>query len=419
MRAGLPSMDAVRCPLPYLLFLSVSIRGLGPMRFFALSACGLLFALASPGLGQEFRATIAGEVSDSSRAAVEGAKVVAASAERKTLRHFTTNSAGRYQIQFLLPGAYTVTLEKPGFKRFVREGISLLAADNVSIDVRLEVGATADTVTVSAAAPLLQTESATRRAVIENRILENVPSGGRNLYALQYDEPGVVKASTYWGSMELYAFGNVNAVAIAGGKTGENESVLDGVTNTKSDRGVAFVPSINSTQDFTVQTNSYDAQFGRVGGGVTLINLKSGTNEVHGQLFEFLKNDKLRANDWVSNKNGVSKTAFKNNTFGFELDGPFYIPKLLDGRNKAFFMISLEGLREHAQGGQGRTLPLPEQLKGDFSRLFNGDGGLVTIHDPLSTKLGPDSRTYERTPFPQNIVPSNRINPVSAKAASF
>jgi hypothetical protein len=280
------------------------------MKSLAMGACGLFFAFASPVVAQEFRATIAGEVSDSSGAAVADAKVVAAGVERKILSQTATNSAGRYQIQFLLPGSYTLTIEKTGFKGFVRNGISLMAADRLSIDVRLEVGATADTVIVSAAAPLLQPESATRRGVIENRILETVPSGGRNLYALQYDEPGVVKASTYWGSMELYAFGNVNAVAIGGGRTGENETVLDGVTNTKSDRGVAFVPAINSTQDFTVQTNSYDAQFGRIGGGVTLINLKSGTNELHGQIFEFLKNEKLRANDWVDNKNGNPKTAF-------------------------------------------------------------------------------------------------------------
>src|SRR6266849_1751311 len=300
--------------------------------FLVMNTRWLLVVSASVLLAQEYRATIAGEVTDPSGAGVEGAKVTATSVERNIPYASITNPAGRYSIPFLLPGKYAVTVEKQGFKRFVREGVSLLAADKLAIDVKLELGVVTDSVTASGEVSLLQTENATRQGVIENRILENVPAGGRNLYALQYDQPGVVKASTYWGSMELYAFGNVNAVAIGGGKTGENESVLDGVTNTKSDRGVAFVPSINSTQDFTVQTNSYDAQFGRVGGGVTLINLKSGTNEVHGQLFEFLKNDKLRANDWVSNKNGVSKTAFKNNTFGFELDGPIYIPKVFDGR---------------------------------------------------------------------------------------
>ncbi|MEO7652491.1 MAG: TonB-dependent receptor [Bryobacteraceae bacterium] len=382
-------------------------------------ACCWLVILASTGFAQEYRATLAGEVTDPSGSAVEGAKVTATSIERSVPYESTTNSAGRYTIQFLLPGSYRVDVEKPGFRKFVREGISLLAADRAVLDVKMDLGAVADSVTVSGEVSLLQTESATRQAVIENRVLENVPAGGRNLFALQYDQPGVVKASTYWGSMELYAFGNVNAVAISGGRSGENETVIDGVTNTKSDRGVAFVPSINSTQEFTIQTNSYDAQFGRIGGGVTMISLKSGTNAPHGQLFEYFKNDKLRASDWVANKNGSPKSAFKNNTFGFEIDGPVYIPKLFDGRNRVFFMLSLEGLREHGQGGQQRTLPLAEQLTGDFSGLLNGAGEPVTIYDPLSTQLGPDGRTYVRSAFPGNRLPPDRINPVAAKVASF
>ena len=389
------------------------------MRLFAVRAGCALFLLASHGLSQEFRASITGQVLDQSGAAVEGAKITASSVERNLAYESVTNSIGRYNLPFLLPGPYTIKVAKAGFKVYVREGVSVLAADRLAIDIKLEIGVAADRVTVLSAAPLLQTESATRQAVVENRILENVPAGGRNLYALQYDAPGVVKASTYWGSMELYAFGNVNAVTIAGGKSGENETVLDGVTNTKSDRGVAFVPSITSTQEFAVQTNSYDAQFGRVGGGVTMISLKSGANAVHGELFEYFKNDKLRANDWVANKNGEPKTPFKNNTFGFELDGPLYVPKVFDGRNRAFFMISLEGLREHNPGGQVRTLPSAEQLKGDFSRLRNAAGSPVTIYDPLSTALAADGRTYTRTPFTGNVIPANRINPVSAKVASF
>ena len=376
------------------------------------SGCCLLALAGWACRAQEFRAAISGQLTDPSGAAVEGARVKAASVERGVAYETITNSAGRYNIPFLLPGEYTLSVEKAGFKKLVREGVSLLGADKLAIDLKLDLGAIADTVTVSGAAPILQTETATRQAVIENRVLENIPSGGRNLYALQYDQPGVVKTSTYWGAMELYAFGNVNAVAIGGGKSGENETVLDGVTNTKSDRGVAFVPAIGSVREFAVQTNSYDAQFGRVGGGVTLINFKSGTNLFHGQLFEYFKNDKLRANDWVANKNGQPKSAFKNNTFGFEVDGPVY-------RNRAFFLLSFEGLRQHDQGGQVRTLPLPEQVKGDFSRLYNSAGALVTIYDPLSTALAPDGKTYQRTPFSGNVIPALRINPVSAKVASF
>ncbi len=370
-------------------------------------------------MAQEFRASISGEVTDPTGAAVEGARIVALSLDRNVPYEATSNSTGRYIIQYLLPGQYSVTVEKAGFKKFVRNGISLLSADKLAVDVVLTLGAQAESISVTAEAGLLQTETATRQATIENRLLENVPSGGRNLYALQYDQPGVVKTSTYWGSMELYAFSNVNGVSISGGKQGENETVVDGVTNTKSDRGVAFVPSINGTQEFTIQTNSYDAQFGRVGGGVTMITVKSGTNGLHGQLFEYLKNEKLKANDWVANKDGESRTPFKNNTFGFEVDGPVRIPKVFDGRNRLFFMLSLESLREHSQGGQLRTLPSSEQLRGDFSRLANGSGQTVTIYDPLTTTLGPDGKTYVRTPFTGNVIPSARINPIASKAASF
>lgn len=367
-------------------------------------------------LAQEFRAQISGDVTDPAGAAIEGAKVVATSVERNVPYEATTNTAGRYIIQFLLPGKYVVTVERSGFKKFVREGITLVGSDRFALDARLELGAVADSVTVSGEISLLQTETATRQTSFENRVIENVPSGGRNVFALMYDQPGVVKNSTYWGSMELYAFGNVNGVSISGGRQSENESTLDGITNTKSDRGVGFVPSINATQEFTVQTNSYDAQFGRVSGGITIINVKSGTNSLHGQLFEFFKNDKFRANDWVANKDGEERTPFKNNTFGFEVDGPIYIPKVYDGRNKAFFMLSLEGLREHNPGGVLSTMPTAEQLKGDFSKT-NYSGGVISIYDPMTTTLVNGS--YVRTAFPGSVIPTSRINPVAQKAASY
>ena len=383
-------------------------------------ACFACLFVSSSVLAQEFRATISGEVTDQTGAIVTGVKVVALSTERNTPYETVTNGAGRYSIQFLLPGKYTVSAEQAGFKKYSREDIVLLASDKAVLDIKLEVGAQAESVTVSGELSPLQTESATRQSTVENKLLEEVPSGGRNLYALEYNEPGVVKTSTYWGSMELYAFGNVNGVAISGGKQGENETVLDGVTNTKSDRGVAFVPNLAATQEFTVQTNSYDAQFGRVGGGVMMINLKSGSNSPHGQLYEFFKNDKFRTGEWNDNANGLDKTPFKNNTFGFELDGPVFIPKLYNGRNKMFFLISLEGLREHNPGSPvGTNLPQPEQLKGDFSKLFNDAGDQVLIYDPLTTVLGSDGKTYQRTVFSGNVIPTARLSPVAAKVASY
>src|SRR5947209_3051408 len=147
--------------------------------------CVLVFA--APGVfAQEFRATISGDVTDQSGSVVAGAKVLALSLERNIPYDAVTNSAGRYVIQFLLPGKYTVSVEQPGFKKYVREGVTLLASDKAALDIKLELGTVAENVTVSAALSELQTESATRQSTVENKILEDVPSGGRNLYALEY-----------------------------------------------------------------------------------------------------------------------------------------------------------------------------------------------------------------------------------------
>jgi len=379
----------------------------------------LLFLMPSAVLSQEFRASIAGEVTDPAGAPVVEAKIIVTSLERNVPTEAVSNAAGRYLVQFLLPGKYTLTVEKGGFKKFVREGITLTTADRVALDVRLELGALAESITVTAEAPLLQTETASRAALVENRLIENIPTSGRNLYQLQYSLPGVMKASSYWGDFELYAFGNINDVIISGGRVRTNVTLIDGVPDGLPDMGVAYAPALQAVQEFTLHTNIYDAQFGRLGGGVTSITTKSGTNALHGQLFEFLENEKLYASDWLDNALGRSKTPFKLNTFGFEFDGPVYLPKLYDGRHRAFFMISLESLRERNPGSQVRTLPTAEQMRGDFSGLFNASGRPVILFDPRTTLLGPDGRTYIRTPFQNNRIPQDRINPVAAKVAAF
>ncbi len=384
----------------------------GQIRFVGVA---ILVSVAS---GQEFRASISGDVTDPTGAPVEGARIVVTSVERNTSSETFSNAAGRHLVQFLLPGHYVVTAEKAGFKKFVREGIALAASDRLGLPIRLELGAVTESITVTGEAPLLQTETSSRTATIETRMVDNIPTSGRNLFQFQYTLPGVLKASSYWGDFELYAFGNINAVIISGGRRGENETVLDGVSNTRMDRGVAFMPALQAVEEFTVLSNAYDAQYGRVGGGVNVINLKSGTNTLHGQLFHHLENEKLYANAWGANALGLGRVPFKQNTFGFEVDGPVYLPKLFDGRNRAFFMLALEGLRERNPGAETRTLPTAEQLRGDFSGLFNTQGRPVTIYDPATTRLGPGGR-YVRDPFPGKRIPQGRINPVAAQVATF
>ncbi|HPT25757.1 MAG TPA: carboxypeptidase-like regulatory domain-containing protein [Bryobacteraceae bacterium] len=372
-----------------------------------------------PAAAQDVRADISGAVADPSGAAVAGAQIRLISAERGTVVEAVSNDAGIYRLQFLLPGSYTMSVEKAGFKKLVRSGIALASADHPAIDIVLQLGQTSESITVTGDLSLLQTETSTRSATIESRAVQDIPTAGRNLYQFQYALPGVIKSSRYMGSMELYAFGNINGVSISGGRTGENETMVDGVSNTKMDRGVVYAPALNGTQEVTVQTNSYDAQYGRMGGGVTIITTKSGTNNLHGELFEFFKNDKLNAADWIANKEGEGRSPMRNNTFGFEVDGPVWIPKLLDGRNKAFFMLSLESLREHIASGQLRTMPLAAYKTGDFSSLTNGDGKPISLYDPLTTRLDSSTGKYVRTPFAGNLIPGGRINPIAKNVASL
>ena len=379
-----------------------------------------LIALVTLGTlpAQDFRATLQGRVTDPSGKSIVGARVVIASMDRDASIETLTNDAGRFTLPYLSPGGYRLTIEKPGFKKFVRDGILLAASAQIELDARLELGSISEAITVSGLLPLVESESASRGGAIENRILDNVPSGGRNLFALEYSVPGVAKTSTYWGSMELYATSNVNNVQLGGGRNEENETLLDGLADTRSDRGIAYVPPLASVDELVVHTNAYDAQFGRTGGGIASINLKSGTDQFHGQLYDFLKNDKLRANDWIANKNNQPNEPFKNNTFGAEVAGPLLLPKVYRQRNRLFFLLTYEGLREHSAGGSVRTLPSEAMKAGDFSALRNDSGQPVTIYDPQTVALQPGGQ-YARLPFPGNMIPKSRIDPVAAKVIGF
>lgn len=376
---------------------------------------GFLLAVSLATLpAQEFRATIGGLVTDPSGAPIAGAKVEAVSIERQVSYAAETNEAGRYLTRFLPPGQYTLTVQKDGFKKAIREGLTLSAVDRLSIDIPLELGAVADSVTVNAEVPLLSTETASRSATIEQRFVRDVPASGRNLYQLLFTLPGVTKTSRYWGSFELYAFGNINSISINGGRSGENETLIDGVASTRGSRSATFAPALNAIQEVNVLSNVYDSQYGRIGGGVTSVTLRTGTNLLHGELFEFFKNDNLNANGYSRNSIGLRQPEFKNNTFGFTVDGPIYIPKLFDGRNRMFFMVSLEALRERNPQTQLWTVPTPQELQGDFTQLVDNQRRPIQLYDPLTT-----TAAGARTPFAGNRIPQARLNPVAARAASF
>ena len=392
------------------------------IRSFFLVACVLTSGLRA----QEFRASISGTVSDPSGLAVPRVRVMATNVATNVAGEATSNEAGLYVIGFLLPGTYTVTVEHPGFKKFVRENAVLGVSQRLSMDVHLEVGQVTESVTVSGTVSLLQTENATRVSFVERNLIEKVPNNGRNPFLLTHALPGVTK-SGYWGSAELYAYGQVGGVSIGGGRISENETVIDGVTNTRPSRGVNFIPALDSLSEVSVQTNVYDAQFGRTGGGVNVFSSKSGANLVHGAAYYHFKDPHFTASGWERNKAiGAAlaanpnvivppKTYVKNHTRGFEVDGPIYVPKVWDGRNRMFFVISYENLYERNPQIVVRTLPTAEQLTGDFSGLRERSGQPVLLYDPLTT----DAVTGLRTAFVGNRIPASRLSPIATRVAGF
>ena len=286
---------------------------------------------------QDIRATLSGQVTDASGSAVPNAKVAVINTETHVVSPATTNDAGRFVVNFLIPGRYKLEVEANGFKKFVRENIQLEVGDKAGIDASLQMGEISDNVTVTDEMPLIETETGSRGQVINGRQLMDLPNNGRNAYQLVWAVPGVIKTGGYWGSMENYALGNATGTSINGGKRRENETLLDGATNTLSNRDVNFQPILDAVEEFKVNTGVYDAAYGRTGGGVTILSTKSGTNAFHGSLWEYHKNDALAATPWVLNSLDEQKPHFINNTFGFQVGGARLCSKARRWEQQAVF----------------------------------------------------------------------------------
>jgi hypothetical protein len=210
-------------------------------------------------------------------------------------------------------------------------------------------------------------------------------------------------------------------ISINGGRPTTNEFLIDGAPNTATERGtvasLAFVPSPDAVQEFRVQSNTYDAQFGRTGGGTINVSLKGGTNQLHGSLYHYFRNDILNANSFQNNANRVARTAFRWNQPGAVVDGPVYIPGLYNGRDKTFFMFNWEKIISSIPSPVTQTQPTLEQRNGDFSKTLQANGQPITIYDPLTTTCV--GNTCTRTPFANNVIPANRIDPVARKILDF
>src|SRR3989442_13531706 len=369
-------------------------------------ACSLL--AAQLGFGQTF-GSISGETRDSSGAIVAGAAVTLVNSGTNATRTVATNDAGEYVFPSLPPGMYTVKAEKTGFKSIVRNQIELQVQLAARIDFELQVGQVSESIEVNASAALLVTDNATVGTVIENKRIVELPLNGRNYLQLVSLAPNVSTGFSGQGQAGARQGGirSQQTISVAGQRTNFNHYTIDGVENTDPNFNTFVVlPSVDALQEFKVQTGVYPAEFGRQTSQINVLT-KSGTNQYHGTLFEFLRNDKMDAYPYSFTSIRTSKNPFKWNQYGFTLGGPVRLPKIFNGRDKLFFMGNYESYRKRGNTtGLYSLAPVAVQV-GDFSGIAS------RIYDPNSHALAEDGKTITATLFPGNAIPQNRISPIS------
>lgn len=389
----------------------------------AIQILGVLVALsAAVALGQEFRGTITGTVTDAQGASVGGAKIEARSLETNTTVTTTTNTTGEYVLPFLAIGHYNVSASAQGFKLSVRDNIELRVGDRVQVDFSLEVGAINEQVTVASESQLLATQDATHGQVIDTKEVMDAPILGRNSVMLTLVSTGVTWANPEPSNSERpWDNGGMEDYNMNGSQALTNNFLLDGIPNVSVENAgpanLTLAVSQDATAEFKVQTNSYDAEYGRTGGGTVNITLKSGANTVHGALYDYERNTILDANLFQSNAAGIARAPLSWHQPGVEFDGPVVLPHLYNGRDKTFFMVNLEWIRENQPSTNIDTVPTIPERTGNFTGLVQSNGQPITIYDPLTTTLQGGQNL--RTPFAGNIIPANRLNPTGQAIMNF
>jgi hypothetical protein len=367
-------------------------------------------------LAQETRGTIVGTVLDPAGAAVPGATVVVTNVAMGTKATITTSQAGFYQATLLIPGIYRVDVAAPGFKKVLRDKIELRIGERLEINLSLEIGTAAESITVTAAAPLMTTETASLGTVVDARRVADLPLSYGNPFLLIGLAAGVV----FTGNPRLdRPFEPTHIVGYAMGGTRGNLSdvTLDGAPTSATADGnqviASYVPPTEVVQEVKVQTATFDAQFGQTQGGVTNIGTKAGTNAFHGAAYYTFQRPDFWANDFFNNLQGNPRPAFTFNRWGGSFGGPVRIPKVYDGRDKTFFMWGYEGIHDSRPryDSATKTVPTPDMLKGDFSSLL-AVGSSYQIYDPMTRRAVSGGR-YQEDPFTGNIVPPARFNAVS------
>jgi len=345
--------------------------------------------------------TVDGTVKDPSGAVLPGVKVTLTNRDTQQERAAATSESGYYFFPLVAPGSYQVSAQKEGFKRAEQQAV-VETGRRTTADLGLEIGQVTESVEVQAQTPLLETSTAVVSRNISRRFIQELPLLGRNPLKLILLSAGVTANTTT--NSNLLDISGSSYVSANGANNRQNEFLMDGIPNNVSDR-VNYIPPVDAVEEFTVQTNALDAEYGHGGGLYVNVTTKAGTNEYHGQAYEFFRNDRLNANTFFNNRGGVARPPFRYNQFGAAAGGPIV-------RNKAFWFFNWEGVRQIDPATRFFTAPTDFERQGDFSQTFDRANRVMEIHNPFTTRDAGGGR-FERERFAGNRVPAAMFDPIA------
>jgi hypothetical protein len=374
---------------------------------------------------QQQMASLTGQVTDSSAASVPGAQVTILDTERGTKIVVTSNENGEYIVPQIPPADhYMITVSKPGFKETVQRNVILQVAQSAKIDIVVAVGDVTETVNVSATPPQLETQTSSLGQVITGQTVEALPLNGRSTFRLIALTPGVTfqrSAFGQFGDVPVNSTWDTN-FSINGGRAQSNEILIDGVPSSAGffDQ-ITTLPIVDETQEFKVESNNLSAIYGRYSGGAINVSTKSGTNQFHGDVFEFIRNNAFDANEWFNKAAGGARNPFHMNQFGGTVGGPVGIPHVYSGHDRTFFFFAYQGTRRTQGSTFTGTVPTAAQRAGDFSALctmFNS-AGVCTKGTQIYNPFSYNAATKMRAPFAFNQIPSSLFDPVALKMQAY
>ena len=405
-------------------------------RFAALFAVLLVSAALPVALAQESRAVMNGRVTDGQGAVIPNAGITIRADDTGVEQTAKTNAQGNWTVRFLIPGSYTLTIAAAGFKPVEHTKIVLQTGDQKQIDTQLEIGSAVTRIEVTAETPLIDTTAATSGNVITKEQMSEMPTMSRIATTMATLSPGVLQMDQNQNVAHLWSHDAASQLSANGGGTSagggatssapttvyrSNDYQIDGMPNVKTGGQVAFIPAPEAIQEFRVVMNAYDSSIGRQAGSTIQMTTKSGGSAYHGSLYEYNQNNVLNANLFQTNLTGGEKPAVHYNEYGGTFGGPVRLPKLYDGREKTFFFINFDGIRNQDPRFNIMSLPTDLERKGDFSQTYTTQvvGGQrikypVQVYDPLSV----DAKGFRQL-FPGMVIPTTRLSKVAQNILTY